>query len=226
MKDQEIRKVYNSQDDMDSFGAKKLENMPVQPNQNEGNNPYEDNKRYQKLEIDSARKDSITIEFEGHLPSDIDPKYVLAFVFIQFFINLFINIDMGILPAGSTVIKEELGIENAKFGLLGSVVYLGQTVGAALSSVVLQYCNPKKVLGTCLFFNVVSLIVFTVTENFTILMICRMCTGLFQIIFAIFMPVWADVYGNEVQKSRWITYLIVSNPLGVVMGYGLCAGFL
>ena len=32
---------------------------------------------------------------------------------------------MGILPAGSTKIKAELDIENAKFGLLGSVVYLG-----------------------------------------------------------------------------------------------------
>lgn len=32
---------------------------------------------------------------------------------------------MGILPAGSTKIKEELGIENANFGALGSAVYVG-----------------------------------------------------------------------------------------------------
>lgn len=40
------------------------------------------------------------------------------------------------------------------------------------------------------------------------------------------MPVYADVFGTEVQKSRWLTYLIISNPLGVVMGYGMCATFL
>jgi len=40
-------------------------------------------------------------------------------------INLFINIDNGILPAGSLVIKEELNIGNEKFGTLGSFVYLG-----------------------------------------------------------------------------------------------------
>ena len=68
--------------------------------------------------------------------------------------------------------------------------------------------------------------VFTATKNFYILVVCRMCTGLFQIIFAIFMPVYADVFGTEVQKSRWLTYLIISNPLGVVMGYGMCAFFL
>ena len=39
------------------------------------------------------------------------------------------------------------------------------------------------------------------------------------------MPVWADAYGDEIQKSNWLTYLLISNPLGVVLGYGLCAGF-
>ena len=37
------------------------------------------------------------------------------------------------------------------------------------------------------------------------------------------MPVWADAFGNEVQKSTWLTYLIISNPIGVVLGYILCA---
>ena len=39
------------------------------------------------------------------------------------------------------------------------------------------------------------------------------------------MPVWADAFGNEVEKSTWLTYLIISNPLGVVLGYALCAVF-
>ena len=51
------------------------------------------------------------------------------FVVMQFFINLFVNIDMGILTAGSTKIKEELGIENMQFGFLGSIVYFGQADG-------------------------------------------------------------------------------------------------
>jgi len=39
------------------------------------------------------------------------------------------------------------------------------------------------------------------------------------------MPVWADAFGDEIQKSNWLTYLLISNPLGVVLGYGLCAAF-
>lgn len=68
--------------------------------------------------------------------------------------------------------------------------------------------------------------VFTYTRVYYLLVICRMCTGLFQIIFAIFMPVYADVFGTETQKAQWLTYLLISNPLGVVMGYGICASFL
>ena len=40
---------------------------------------------------------------------------------------------MGILPAGSTMIKEELDIPNSKFGALGSMVYLGQTFGCVVA---------------------------------------------------------------------------------------------
>jgi len=39
------------------------------------------------------------------------------------------------------------------------------------------------------------------------------------------MPVWADAFGDEIQKSNWLTYLLISNPLGEVLGYGLCAAF-
>ena len=53
-----------------------------------------------------------------------------------------------------------------------------------------------------------------------------MSTGLFQVFFCIYFPVWADVYGTELQKSKWLTYLLIASPLGVVMGYGLTAVFL
>jgi len=40
-----------------------------------------------------------------HLPDDYDPKLVNLVLYVLFFANLFVNIDMGILPAGSTHIK-------------------------------------------------------------------------------------------------------------------------
>jgi len=68
------------------------------------------------------------------LPPGINDRYIFYFLMVQFFANLFVNIDMGILPAGSLKIKAELDIENTRFGFLGSVVYFGQTIGAALAT--------------------------------------------------------------------------------------------
>ena len=68
------------------------------------------------------------------MPPGIDQKIIKYFVIIQFCANLFINVDMGILPSGSLKIKEELGLDNVRFGALGSFVYAGQTIGAALAT--------------------------------------------------------------------------------------------
>lgn len=61
----------------------------------------------------------------SHLPEGYNPTVISFFVFVQFVINLTLNLDMGILPAASTTIKKELGLENSQFGYLGCVVYLG-----------------------------------------------------------------------------------------------------
>jgi MFS family permease len=35
------------------------------------------------------------------------------------------------------------------------------------------------------------------------------------------MPVWADAFANDKQKSVWLTFLILSSPLGIVVGFTL-----
>jgi MFS family permease len=133
---------------------------------------------------------------------------------------------MGILPASSTKMKEEMNIENTLFGFLGSIVYLGQTFGSIMATGLLQKGNTKILMSSCLFLNVFSLVMFTFTDVYIVLVLCRMCTGLFQVVFCIYFPVWADVFGDEVQKSTWLTYLLIASPLGVIMGYGMAAAFL
>jgi predicted MFS family arabinose efflux permease len=86
---------------------------------------------------------------------------------------------MGILPAGSTWIKEELGINNSRFGLLGSMVYLGQVFGCLIAPYVFDKFHAKPILCGCLSLNIVGLITFTISENYFILALCRFATGLF-----------------------------------------------
>lgn len=161
-----------------------------------------------------------------HLPPEYSPKKVNIILYYLFFANLFFNIDMGILPAGSLQIKQALKMNNSEFGFLGSVVYFGQTVGSALAAGILNFYSPKQVILFCLFLNISFLLVFTLTTKFWILAVARAMTGVFQIFFTIYQPCWADVFGNETQKSKWLAYLIITTPLGVVLGYCKTAIFL
>lgn len=136
-----------------------------------------------------------------HLPPGMFEESTISIIVLVLFLSqLFFNIDMGILPAGSMKIKEDMGLDNSQFGTLGSVAYFGQTIGSILSSYAMRQYNPKMILVTCMTLNIVSLIGFTLTTNYALLVVCRILTGIFQIFFGIFMPVWADVFGDEVQQ--------------------------
>ena len=60
-----------------------------------------------------------------HLPDGYKSFFVKLMFFSLFFVNLFMNIDMGIMAAGTTSIKPEFKLNNSQYGTLGSAVYFG-----------------------------------------------------------------------------------------------------
>ena len=105
--------------------------------------------------------------------------------------------DMGILPACTVIMMEELKMPNSTFGMLGSMVYVGQVVGSFLAAFFLQTRNTKLVLCLCVILNVIFLLMFTFTNQTWLMVLCRVLTGLFQVFLWIYLPVWADLFGNE-----------------------------
>ena len=132
------------------------------------------------------------------------------------------NIDMGIMAAGTVSIKKDLNLKKTEYGSLGSVVYFGQGIGSIFAAGMLAKCNAKILLIICLLLNIVALLTFTQVRKYEILVASRTFTGLFQVFFAIYMPVWANTFGNASQQALWMTYLMITSPLGVIMGYLLC----
>jgi len=54
---------------------------------------------------------------------------VVWFFWIILYSDILINIDHGILPAATVSLKRDLGLENIQLGILGSMVFLGLTIG-------------------------------------------------------------------------------------------------
>ena len=107
-------------------------------------------------------------------------------------------------------------------------MYFGQGIGSIFAAGFLAKGNVKIILILCLFLNIFALLTFTYVNtnwngNYYILVASRTFTGLFQIFFAIYMPVWANTFGNPSQQALWMTYLMITSPLGVIIGYILNA---
>ena len=96
-------------------------------------------------------------------------------------------------------------------------------LGSIFATWAFNKIQPKYVLSTCLFLNIWTLFLFTLTKKYFLLIICRILTGVFQVCMCIFFPVWADIYGSKMRSSKWLGYLLIASPCGVVVGYGICA---
>lgn len=144
-------------------------------------------------------------------------------MFINVFIsNVWINVDHGSLPGAADHIMADMNMNPFEFGMLGSVVYGGLVVGGGVATGVYNNSSrAKKALIFTLLFNSVLIYIFTLFKSFYLAAFTRFWLGFFQVFSCIYMPVWADVYANEKQKSAWVTILLLASPVGVIAGYTL-----
>ena len=141
--------------------------------------------------------------------------------------NVLINVDHGVFPAGSIAIKEALGINNTEYGLLGSVVFFGLTIGSVAATFLYATVNTKHVLIAVMFLNGCSLLMFVMTNQYILLLLSRFLTGFFQVFVSIYFPVWSDMFGaTDSQKQLWLTVLLLSSTLGVLFGYIMTTQFI
>lgn len=101
-----------------------------------------------------------------------------------------INVDHGILPACTKEVKSDLNLDDANLGLLGSLVYAGLVLGKIILKIkffvgslfampIFNFCNTKFVLIVCLLLNSIALIMFTVTNEYYVLVLSRIFVGFF-----------------------------------------------
>jgi len=92
---------------------------------------------------------------------------------------LFMQVDHGSLPAASKVLSKELDLSQAKFGLLGSLVYLGNALGSLASPYLFSKLNPKWIVVGSIFLNGVSLLLFALVPIFSVMCLSRVIVGIF-----------------------------------------------
>ena len=101
-------------------------------------------------------------------------------------------------------------------------MYFGLTLGSLTGAQI--YSNSKYikfVLMLSLSVMAVTLVIFALCANFRVNVVMRFIAGFCQIFTIIFVPLWADAFGNERQKSVWITAFAACSVIGIFIGYSL-----
>ena len=148
--------------------------------------------------------------------SKLKRKIIFIFIFIT---NIFINIDHGAIPAGTTVLKKENNLDNVQIGIIGSLVYLGLVLGSISAGPIFSSYSSKWVVILSLLITCFFLYLFTIFTSGWGMAICRTCCGFGEVFCYIYFPVWIDQYGADNQKTIWLTFHQLGVPIGTMLGY-------
>jgi fucose permease len=105
-------------------------------------------------------------------------KTGLMIIFMTLFLlNALNNIDHGAIPAITPVLKEDLNLNSQQLGFLGSLVFLGVTVGSIIATFILEKLSYKSIISISVFFNGCGLIMFASSTNYNFQCFARFMSG-------------------------------------------------
>ena len=137
------------------------------------------------------------------------------------FVSTFSSCDGGIIPQQTQNIKTNFGKGDSLVGFFGSVDYIGRVIGAIIFAIIMGKMNRKILLVLTLIFKALTLFVPLFTDNPFINIISRGLSGISQVFYTTYLPVWCDQYGKSSKKALMVTFVQLGNPFGVIIGYGI-----
>jgi MFS family permease len=129
--------------------------------------------------------------------------------------------EAGAVPALLVQLASAFKLTFPEQGYLGGIVYFGIAVGAPITSEFFKCANPKHVLSWTLLINMGSLLVFaSVPAGWTQTLIgTRFLIGFTQATFSVYVPVWVDRFAPKDKATRWFSWLQITVPVGIMVGY-------
>ena len=162
------------------------------------------------------------IHFDEDNPFSIDNKKRIIIFIILSIVSALSSLDGGIIPQQNEAIKKDFGGDGEeRVGLFGSIDYIGRVFGSFIFTFIMGRMNRKMILVVTLFFKTLTLIIPIITRNYEINLVARCLSGLSQVFYPIYLPVWCDQFAKKKLKAIWVTIVQIGNPIGIILGYGL-----
>lgn len=149
----------------------------------------------------------------------ITKKQRMTVFLVLALMNVLLNMDHGTLPAASNEIKETLSISDSKFGAFGSLVYLGNLIGAFFITKLIDIFDRRYFCIVTALLNAAFLYIFANSRDLTLLYVIRVLIGIMQTFITVYFPVWIDQFGPKKSKTMMMSVFNITSPLGVMLGY-------
>ena len=141
------------------------------------------------------------------------------FVFILYLIsNILISMDHGSIPASVNELRHITSYDQS-IGLFGSLVYFGSIFGSLISFSLINTFDIKLLILISLLGNSACLFTFVIIENIPFLFFNRVLVGILQSFITIYMPVWCNQFGLQMNRNFMIALIQLVSPLGIFFGY-------
>ena len=147
--------------------------------------------------------------------------YRLFLFFIVISVEGAMNISSGLMSSATKEIKKSLNMNDAKFGMFGTLNGIGRVIGSTLFGMYNLTVSRKWIQTVCVGFHAIFLLFFKLTNNGNILIFMRGLTGLTQMPPSIYCCVWIDQYGLQYYKTQQITAVQLFQTTGKCIGFYL-----
>ncbi len=148
-----------------------------------------------------------------------DPRDRMSIFIIFTAINIVLNMDHGTIPAATKEIQEDMDIKETTLGSFGSLVYLGNLIGALILTKIIDAADRKLLAIVSVILNAILLFCFINSTNLIFLSINRILVGLMQCYLTVYFPVWIDQFGPRKWKTMMLSIFNITSPFGVIFGY-------
>ncbi len=172
------------------------------------------NLKPQKI-IEEKEKEDLNIPIKITLSRKI--RWFLFSILI--YLTLVMELDQGILSSSTDALAKDIDLNSNELGGLGSMVFLGKSLGCLLFFSLINKLNRKYMLLLTSFLTILSLILTTQTKKLFLLYFYRIIAGISQSYLGIYSPVWADQFGIHKYKSIILSCQHLSSSLGYLFGY-------
>ncbi len=143
---------------------------------------------------------------------------------ILLFVGILSSCDGGIIPQATEEMTKDFKLEKQKkkFGLYGSIDYLGRVFGALFFTFTINNISRKILLISTLIFKALTLYYSLIDhKKFYPNLIVRCLSGISQVFYTTYLPVWTDQFIPKEKRAIFISVTQLGNPLGIILGFGI-----